>query len=106
MTIRLKIRKHDDDHIALEALSGIDHFGFGTFLCKIKPDEIDCDEFSKAALCDASDRDGLQGLEIWPDNRIAWGDPNHTIIMPIKEINNQGAAWLKDLQPTDANPDG
>lgn len=97
MTIRLKIRKHDNEHIHLTALSGIDHFGFGTFLCDIKPKEIECDAFSKKVLVNAPYRDGLQGLEIWPDNRIAWGDPSHEIVMPIDSISNQEAKWLEQL---------
>lgn len=95
--IRLKIRKYDDEHIKLTALEGIDHFGFGTFLCEIQPNEIDCDEFSKKVLVDSPYRHGLQGLEIWPDNRIAWGDPSHTIVMPIESISNQEALWLQEI---------
>jgi len=95
--IRLKIRKHDNENIILTALEGIDHFGFGTFLCEIQPDEIDCDEFSKQALIDSPYRHGLQGLEIWPDNRIARGSPEHEIIMPLEDISNQEANWLQEI---------
>ena len=48
--IRLKISKYDQSHILLEALEGIDHFGFGTFLCDLKPTEIECDGFSKESI--------------------------------------------------------
>jgi len=95
--LRLKVKKHDDEHISLEALADIDHFGFGTFLCELQPDQIECDQFSKDAMMSAPYRDGLQGLEIWPDNRLAWGDPNHQIIMPLEEISNQGADWLTKI---------
>ena len=95
--IRLKAKKHDDTHISLEAIEGIEHFGFGTFLCDLQPDQIECDQFSKDALTNAPYRHGLQGLEIWPDNRIAWGDPNHQIIMPLEDISNQGADWLTKI---------
>lgn len=100
MKIRLKISKHDDESIKLQALEGIDHFGFGTFLCNIKPEEIECDDFSKNALLNATEQQGLNGLEIWPDNRIAWGSPDESIIMPICEISKQDGSdkWLKELK--------
>ncbi|HDY87300.1 MAG TPA: hypothetical protein ENH82_04185 [bacterium] len=98
MLVRLRIRKHNDENIVLEALEGIDHFGFGTFLCNIKPNEIDCDEFSKQVMLLAKEQIGLNGLEIWNDNRIAWGDPSHKIIMPISEISrDSGCAWLNEI---------
>ena len=98
-TIRLKIRKHDDKHIALQALGGIDHFGFGTFLCDLKPEEVECDEFSARSLIGATERSGLNGLEIWADNRLAWGDPSEAIIMPISEISKMPGAdkWLSEI---------
>lgn len=98
--IRLKIIKHDNNSIELEALEGIDHFGFGTFLCDLQPDEIECDGFSHRALLNASPKNGLNGMEIWPDNRIAWGSPEHKLVMPIKEISNLNANdWLHQIQP-------
>ncbi len=98
--IRLRIKKHDDEHIKLEALKDIDHFGFGTFLCNIKPEEIECDEFSKQALLNGEEKSGLNGLEIWGDNRIAWGSPSETIIMPIEEISKVSKAnkWLTQIR--------
>ncbi|HDZ25479.1 hypothetical protein LCGC14_0671610 [marine sediment metagenome] len=71
--IRLKIKQHDDNHIFLEALEGIDHFGFGTFLCNIQPEEVECDKRY------STEKSGLNGLEIWEDNRIAWGSPEKSI---------------------------
>lgn len=98
---RLRIRKEDTQHIRLEALAGVDHFGFGTFLCDLKPEEVNADEFSMRALLGASEKSGLNGVEIWADNRIAWGDPSETIVMPISEISKMvGAkAWLKLIEP-------
>lgn len=98
--IRLKISKHDNDHILLEALEGIDHFGFGTFLLNIQPNEIEVDEFSIQAILNSRYKKGLQGLEIWEDNRIAWGHPDHKIIMPINEISKDKEAdiWLKKIK--------
>lgn len=97
--VRLKIKNHDDEHISLEALEGIENFGFGTFLCNIKPEEIECDEFSKKAILDAKEIIGLSGLEIWEDNRIAWGSLSENVIMPISEISkHQGAdKWLSQI---------
>jgi hypothetical protein len=97
---RLKISKHDDNHILLEAISGIDNFGFGTFLCNIQPDEVEADEFSKNALINASEQDGLNGVEIWNDNRIAWGSSSPSIIMPVSEISNMSnkGGWLTEIK--------
>jgi hypothetical protein len=102
--IRLKIQKHDANHIALSAIDGIDHFGFGTFLCNLQPDEVECDEFSKNAILSASYKSGLQGMEIWKDNRIAWGHPAHNIIMPISEISNDSGkdGWVSQIVPVEA----
>ena len=100
--IRLKVKKHDDKHIKLVALSGIDHFGFGTFLCDLKPEEIECDEFSKQAMITAREKSGLNGMEIWADNRLAWGDPAEAIIMPTKEISRafQAIDWISNITTT------
>lgn len=97
--LRLRISKHDEKHIQLEALEGIDHFGFGTFLCNIFPNQIECDAFSKKVLIESNYQDGLNGLEIWPDNRIAWGSKNHKIIMPISEISKESGSddWLTKI---------
>ena len=97
--IRLRVKKHDDEHIKLEAIGKIDHFGFGTFLCDLKPEEVECDEFSKQALLNGKEKSGLNGLEIWADNRLAWGDLSETIIMPISEISNMKDAdkWLLEI---------
>ena len=98
--IRLKIKKHNDKNIKLQALEGILHVGFSTFLCNIQPGEIKCDEFSKNALISASEKDGLNGLKIWNNNRIAWGNSNETIIMPIDEISNMSDSdgWLSKIK--------
>lgn len=100
MTIRLRIEKHDEDHIRLSALEGIDHYGFGTFLCDLRPEEIECrDEFSKNALLSAKEKSGLNGMEIWKENRIAWGSPRESVIMPISEISNMAGrdGWLSEI---------
>ena len=97
--IRLKIKKHDDKHISLEALSGIEHHGFGTFLSNLKPEEIECDEFSKRTIREATEKRGLNGMEIWDENRIAWGSLAGAIIMPTKEISKEPGAdkWLSQI---------
>lgn len=101
--IRLKISKYDQSHILLEALEGIDHFGFGTFLCDLKPTEIECDGFSKESIINSEEKDGLNGMEIWNDNRIAWGDPSESIIIPIDEISNMSTkdGWISQIKETD-----
>jgi len=99
MSIRLRITKHDDEHIRLEAIQGINHFGFGTFLLNLQPEEIESDNFSKNALLEAHEQSGLNGLEIWEDNRLAWGDASESIIMPTKEISKQKGAdnWISNI---------
>ena len=98
--IRLKITKHDENHILLQARGQIDHFGFGTFLCDLKPSQIDADAFSKKALLSAKYQEGLSGLELWSDNRVAWGNPSESIVMPLREISKHEGAdeWLKDIK--------
>ncbi len=96
--IRLKITKHDEEHILLEGIGGVEHYGFGTFLCNIQPNEIECDDFAKNALMNAREQAGFNGLEIWPDNRIAWGDPSHSIIMPINVLSKaKGSDWISKI---------
>ena len=106
MATRLRIRKIDDHHISLEALRGVTHYGFGTFLEDIQPKEIDADAFSKQALLSAQEKSGLNGLEVWKDNRIAWGDSSHKIIMPLAEISvHKGASvWMKLISVAKRKP--
>lgn len=101
--IRLKLSKYDEDHLRCEALEGVEHFGFGTFLCDIQSAEIEADEFSKSALLSATEKSGLNGLEIWADNRIAWGDPSHSVIMPVVEISRADGSekWLQKIEVTE-----
>ncbi len=99
--IRLRITKHDDEHIGLYAIDGVEHHGFGTFLYDLLPSQIECDEFSKGVLLCAKDRHGFNGMEIWADNRIAWGSPAVMIIMPVSEISrHEGANWLNEITTT------
>lgn len=100
MTTRLRITKHDKNHIQLKALEGITHHGFGTFLENIKPGEIEADAFSKNAMLSANYKSGLCGMEIFGQNIITWGDPSHEIIMPVEEINKDPKAdtWLKKIK--------
>lgn len=98
--IRLKIQRHDEEHIELVGLHGLERHGFGTFLNNLKPEEIECDKFSKRTMLKAKEKGGLNGCEIWADNRIAWGDPASSIIMPIDEISKMDGAdsWLSEIK--------
>ncbi len=98
---RLKISRVDDDSIQLEAIAEYIHHGFGTFLTELKPEEIECDSFSKNALLNAKYQNGLNALELWGDNRIAWGTTNLAVIVDLKTISKEiGAnAWLKLIKP-------
>ena len=97
---RLKLSKADDKCILCEAIEGITHYGFGTFLENIQPKEIEADEFSKQALIATTAKDGLNGMEIWEDNRIAWGSPHSSILMPIDAISNMSGknSWLNKIK--------
>lgn len=100
--IRLKIQKHDENHIELSALNRIEHHGFGTFLIDLKPEEVECDEFSKQALLAATEKGGLNGMEIFDNNILSWGSPEEDIIMPISEISNacNKDGWLSKIVTT------
>ena len=101
--IRLRIKQHGDSHVCCEAVDGITHYGFGTFLENIQAHQIECDAFSKNALLTASFLRDLAGLEIWRDNRIAWGSPALSILMPIDCISKQDGAdeWIEQIVVSD-----
>lgn len=73
------------------------HYGFGTFLENINPEEVLISESALEALLKCPARSGLQGLEFWPENRLAWGDPRPYIAVPYDAINcpNGAKKWLR-----------
>lgn len=73
--------------------------GFGTFLCDIKPSEISITQEALDTLLNCSEKGGLQGMEFWEENRIAWGSQSFDFIVPIKHISvHRGAKkWIKEM---------
>jgi hypothetical protein len=76
----------------------ITHYGFGSFLENINPKEILISKGALESLLQCPERRGLQGLEFWEDNRLAWGSPSPKFAVHLKHINcPEGAkSWLKD----------
>ena len=99
--IRLKITKVNNSTIRLQAIAEYVHHGVGTFLQELAPEEIECDSFCKEALLAASLQHGVCGLEIWEQNRIAWGTIALEVKIPLVEISKEEGAntWLKLIEP-------
>ncbi|MBI2673426.1 hypothetical protein HYX19_04140 [Candidatus Woesearchaeota archaeon] len=76
------------------------HYGFGTFLEHIDPKEILISEGALEALLHCPERRGLQGLEFWPENRLAWGSLSKNFIVPYDSINcpKGTKSWLKKCE--------
>lgn len=74
------------------------HYGFGTFLENVAPKEILISKNALEVLLHCPERSGLQGLEFWQDNRLAWGSLSPDFIVPYNSINcPKGAkSWLKN----------
>jgi hypothetical protein len=78
------------------------HHGFGTFMCDIQPHEVEVTAEARAALLDTPYRRGLQGLEFWEDNRIAWGSRDPSLLVPLGDVNVPSGAkdWISKLNGT------
>ncbi len=101
----LQIRLTDDKKgLSLLALSKkrFNHYGFGTFLCNAKPDEIDITQEALDALLNCPEKSGLQGLELWADNRLAWGSLSPEFVVPLDSINRMSGSekWLEQCTVT------
>jgi len=92
----------DKEEIVLKSLNPkrFTHYGFGTFLENVDPKEILISKGALEALVNCPERSGLQGLEFWPDNRLAWGSLSKNFIVPYDSINcPKGAkSWLKNCE--------
>ena len=89
-------------HIAVEALRSerFTHYGFGTFLENIIPSEVSITKEALDILLQCPERNGLQGLEFWPDNRLAWANLSPYYIIPIDKINvpSEAKKWIKKMK--------
>lgn len=87
------------EEIVLESLNPkrFTYYGFGTFLENINPEDILISKGALKALINCPERSGVQGLEFWPANRLAWGNPSPNFIVPYDAINCPDGAksWLK-----------
>ncbi len=97
-SLRIEYDKKEDE-IILTTID-FDRFtehGFGTFLENVDPPEVSISQAALDALLACPERDGLQGLEFWADNRLAWGAPVPCLIVPCDEVNcPEGAKiWLR-----------
>ena len=89
-------------HIIVETLSPerFTHYGFGTFLEDIKEGEVTITDTAKRILLVVCrERRGMQGLEFWPDDRIAWASRSPVFTIPREHINvPEGAkGWIGAL---------
>lgn len=71
----LRISCVEDTKILFEALKPerFEIYGFGTFLCDIDPKEVSITRQALEVLLNCPYRSGVQAVEIWGENRIAWG---------------------------------
>lgn len=86
-------------HITLETLrpKRFKHYGFGTFLENIKPGEVLISKAALKKLMSCSYRNGLQGLDLFPQNVLSWGDPspNMTVPMDAISVDPKAKTWLR-----------
>jgi len=75
------------------------HYGFGTFVENIEPSEIDITSDALEELLAQPERSGLQGLEFWPDNRMAWGCPDTEIFVHPNDVNvpRDAKKWIREM---------
>ena len=103
----LKIRLHNGlIHIKATNEDRLTHHGFGTFLENVDPAEIDISTAALSLILEQPERSGLQGLEFWPDNRIAWASPTPEIFVAPEDVNVPPGArnWLKKMSDSAGDP--
>ena len=104
--IRLRMRKSSEKEgcVVLEALQGVTHHGFGTFLEQIQPDEIDADQFSIDAVSNAGySSSPTMGVDIYADPPavFSWGREAHVVTMSVEEfcLHPEAMDWFKHVVP-------
>jgi len=82
-------------HIVCLNPTRLTQYGFGLFLENVDPQEVTAGKGVIAALLEQPERRGLQGMEFWADNRLAFC----AIIVPLSQINVPTAAkiWIKQF---------
>lgn len=101
-SLTIEVEEDDGENcIAVKALKNkrFTHYGFGTFLENVVPSEVSITQDALDILLECPERSGLQGLEFWPDNRLAWGTPHPYTLIPINQINvpSEAKKWIKEM---------
>ena len=75
------------------------HYGFGTFLENVDPSEVRITEEALEVLLRVPERPGLQGMEFWANNLLAWGSPNPKLSVSPNDINvpREAKRWIKQF---------
>jgi hypothetical protein len=98
IAVELRVSADDSDCIEIKTIDHdrITHHGFGSFLAKYDPSEVGITDAARERLLEGFYKRGLQGMEIFDHNVLAWGDPNHWIHVPFANVSIHGAG-AKDL---------
>ena len=87
--------------IMVEALisARFTHYGFGTFLENVEPNEVRITQKALKVLLQVPERGGLQGMEFWADNRLAWGSLSLKFSVSPQDINvpQKAKQWIKQF---------
>ena len=99
-TLEIRLTEVDERevfHVKAVDEDRLTHYGFGTFLENITPSEIGISVDALKRLLEQPERPGLQGLEFWPDHRIAWATPDPEIYVLPEDTNvpTKAKAWIK-----------
>ncbi|KKL68472.1 hypothetical protein LCGC14_2124600 [marine sediment metagenome] len=101
-TIEIRLVERGRDkifHVKAIDEDRLTHYGFGTFMENIDPLEIDITSDALEELLAQPERNGLQGLEFWPDNRMAWGCPDSEIFVHPDAVNvpRDAKKWIRKI---------
>lgn len=110
-TVEIRLVERGSDkifHVKAINEGRLTHYGFGTFLENIEPSEIEITPEAREALLAQPERDGLQGLEFWGDNRIAWAHPGPEIEVHPDDVNVPKSAkeWIRQMSLNERIPEG
>ena len=98
----------DQQYLVLEALmpERFTNYGFGTFLENVDPKEVQITRLALEMLEKEQERRGLNGLEFWPDFRLAWGSLSLKFLVEAGDINLPAKAkeWVRQFRIKELNP--
>lgn len=101
-SLAIQVKEQDGkQYISVKSLKPerFTHYGFGTFLENIDPAEISITREALDILLAGQERSGLQGLEFWADNRLAWANPTSNLLVSPDHINIPKGArkWIREM---------